>query len=152
MRAFNMARAVLAGIAGTAVMTLMTFMVGAMGIEMDIPGMLSGFMGTPVGVGWIAHFMIGTVLALIYAAAFVSWLPGAPWLRGALYGAFPFFLAQVAVMPMMGMGVFTSGAPNALVMVAGSLMGHLVYGAVVGAIYGPASDTTVIRRAPRAAA
>lgn len=152
MRALNVGRAVLAGIAGTAVMTLMTIMAGAMGMKMDIPGMLSGFMGTPVAIGWIAHFMIGTVLALIYAAGFAAWLPGAPWLRGALYGVFPFLLAQLAVMPVMGMGVFTSAAPNALVMVAGSLMGHLVYGAIVGAVYGPASAVLVMGKPPRAVA
>lgn len=152
MRALNVGRAVLAGIAGTAVMTLMTIMAGAMGMKMDIPGMLSGFMGTPVAIGWIAHFMIGTVLALIYAAGFVAWLRGAPWLRGALYGVFPFLLAQLAVMPVMGMGVFTSAAPNALVMVAGSLMGHLVYGAIVGAVYGPASAVPVMGKPPRAVA
>jgi uncharacterized membrane protein YagU involved in acid resistance len=152
MRALNFRRAVLAGIAGTAVMTLMTVMAGAMGMEMDIPGMLSGFMGTPVVVGWIAHFMIGTILALIYAAAFAAWLPGAPWLRGAVYGVFPFLLAQLAVMPVMGMGVFTSGAPNALMMVGGSFMGHLVYGAIVGALYRPAGGVPVMGRAPRVAA
>lgn len=149
MRALNFRRAVLAGIAGTAVMTLMTVMAGVMGMEMDIPGMLSGFMGTPVVVGWIAHFMIGTMLALIYAAGFAAWLPGTPWLRGAVYGLFPFLLAQLAVMPVMGMGVFTSGAPNAPAMVIGSFMGHLVYGAIVGAIYGRAAGAPVIRSAPR---
>lgn len=151
MRGLNVGRAALAGIVGTAVMTLMTVMAGAMGMEMDIPGMLSGFMGTPIIAGWIAHFMIGAVLALIYAAGFASWLPGPPWLRGAVYGVFPFLLAQLAVMPVMGMGVFTSGAPNALMMVGGSLMGHLVYGAIVGAIYRSAGGALITGRAPRVA-
>lgn len=136
MKSLNLRRAVVAGIIGTAVMTLMTMLATAMGVPMDIPGMLSSFMGTPIIVGWIAHLMIGTVLAVIYAGWFAHRLPGVPWLRGALYGIFPFLLAQVAVMPIMGMGLFTSAAPNAPVMVAGSLIGHLVYGAVVGAVYG----------------
>ncbi len=131
-------KAVLAGLVGTAAMTAVAMMAGPMmGIEMDAPKMLSGFMNVPLALGWIAHFMIGTILALTYAALFVRILPGAPWLRGALYGLAPFLLAQIMVMPIMGMGVFTVNAPNTIMLVMGSLIGHLVYGAVVGAIYGP---------------
>lgn len=60
-------------------------------------------------------------------------LPGPPALKGALYGIAPFLLAQIVVMPMMGMPLFSGSAAMAI----GSLIGHLVYGAVVGAIYGP---------------
>jgi hypothetical protein len=38
----------------------------------------------------------------------------------------------VVVMPMMGMGLFS----GSMVMAGGSLIGHLLYGAVVGAVYG----------------
>jgi hypothetical protein len=50
-------------------------------------------------------------------------------------------MAQIVVMPMMGMPLFSGSA----VMAMGSLVGHLVYGAVVGGMYGPVA-------APRAAA
>lgn len=141
MSRINWGKAILAGLGGTAVMTLVAMMAGPMmGIEMNVPKMLSGFMKVPLAVGWIVHFMIGTVLALIYVALVIDLLPGAPWLRGALYGLAPFFLAQIAVMPMMGMGFFTINAPNTMMLVMGSLIGHLVYGAVVGAIYGRAEQ------------
>lgn len=39
-------------------------------------------------------------------------------------------------MPMMGMPFFSGSA----VLATGSLIGHLVYGAVVGAIYGPVPE------------
>jgi hypothetical protein len=47
-------------------------------------------------------------------------------------------MAQIVVMPMMGMGLFSSS----LTLAGGSLVGHLVYGGVLGAIVGgaPASD------------
>lgn len=141
MSSANLPRAAVAGIVGTAVMTILTVLAGMMGMEMDIPGMLSDFMGVPLAVGWLAHFMIGIVLALIYAVAAAGRLPGAPWVQGALFGLAPFLLAQVAVMPMMGMGFFTANAPNAMMMVVGSLVGHLVYGAVVGAVYGTPTTT-----------
>ncbi len=138
MKHINWGRAVLAGVAGTAVMTIVAMIAGPMmGIEMDVPKMLSGFMHTSLAVGWLAHFMIGTILALIYALFFVNLLPGPSWLRGMLYGVAPFLLAQIMVMPMMGMGFFTINAPNTIMLVMGSLMGHLIYGAVVGAIYAP---------------
>ena len=75
--------------------------------------------------------MIGTTLALKYAVV-AHLLPGPSALRGALYSLAPFLVAQVMVMPMMGMPIFSGSVPLAM----GSLVGHLVYGATVGAIYG----------------
>lgn len=129
-------KAVGAGVVGTIAMTALTVIAGMMGLRMDIPAMLSGFLGAPLIVGWLAHFAIGIVLALGYALFFAERLPGSPAIRGALYGLVPFLMAQILVMPMMGMGFFTLKAPNAGMLVLGSLMGHLVYGAVVGAVYG----------------
>jgi hypothetical protein len=40
------------------------------------------------------------------------------------------------VMPMMGMPIFSGSA----VMAMGSLLGHLVYGAVLGLVYGPVPE------------
>ena len=61
--------------------------------------------------------------------------------RGALYAIAPWLVAQLMVMPMMGMGVFSGSVSLAM----GSLIGHLVYGALVGAIYG-APETTGARQ------
>jgi uncharacterized membrane protein YagU involved in acid resistance len=103
-----------------------------MGIPaMNPAAMLAGAMGGSVVLGWLGHLMIGTILALIYAAL-APRLPGAPWIRGALYGLAPWLLAQLVVIPMMGMPFFSGSATLAM----GSLVGHLVYGAVVGAAYG----------------
>jgi len=137
MQPHNFGKACGAGIAGTAVMTMMTMVAPMMGMpEMNIPAMLAGFMGFPIVLGWGAHFMIGTTLALGYVYFFHSKLPGAPWLKGAIYGLFPWLLAQIMVNPVMGAGMFATNTPTPVLMVTGSLMGHLVYGAVVGVIYG----------------
>ena len=72
-------------------------------------------------------------LALIYASFFATRLPGSPTARGALFGAMVFVVAQLFFMPLVGAGVFSRGDFQLLV---GSLFGHLVYGAVVGWIYG----------------
>lgn len=126
-------RAVVAGIAGTVVMTVVgAWIAPMMGMPpMNPAEMLAGAMGGLLVLGWIAHFMIGTVLALIYAAVAPA-LPGPPAARGALYAIAPFLVAQIVVMPMMGMPLFS----GSVVMAMGSLVGHLIYGAVVGAVYG----------------
>lgn len=129
----NWSRAALAGLLGTGTMTAVGLWIAPM---MGMPAMnpatmLAGAMGGSAVLGWVGHLMIGTVLALIYAVL-APRLPGAPWTRGALYGLAPWLLAQLVVIPMMGMPVFS----GSVVMAIGSLIGHLVYGAVVGATYG----------------
>ncbi len=130
-------QAVAGGVAGTAAMTAVGLWVAPlMGIPpMNPANMLAGQMGGSLAIGWIMHFMIGTILALIYS--FVApYLVGPPALRGALYGVAPFLLAQIAVMPMMGMPIFSGSMALAM----GSLIGHLIYGAIVGTVYGDVSD------------
>lgn len=141
MKQPNFSKAILAGLVGTAVMTMLVFMAPLMGMpDMNIPAMLSGFMGVPLFVGWLAHAMIGTILALIYVYVFISKLPGTPLVKGALYGLIPWLAAQVMVNPMMGAGVFASQTAAPMMMVLGSLMGHVVYGAVVGGVYGSVKE------------
>ena len=130
----NFGRAVAGGIVGTAAMTVVgVFVAPMMGMEpMNPADMLAGAMGDNMILGWGGHIMIGIVLAVIYAAVAASSIPGPPPVRGAIFGLAPWLLAQVAVMPMMGMPLFS----GSMVMAMGSLVGHLVYGATVGAIYG----------------
>lgn len=127
-------RVVVAGVAGTAVMTAVGLWIAPMmGIpRMNPAAMLAGVMGGITILGWLAHFMIGTILAGIYAVV-APRLTGPPAIRGALYGIAPFLVAQIVVIPMMGMPLFS----GSMVMAMGSLIGHLVYGAVVGQVYGP---------------
>jgi len=66
---------------------------------------------------------------------FVRILPGPAWIRGMTYGLVPWLMAQLAVMPMMGMGFFAL-ASGSIVPALQSLMGHLMYGATVGGVYG----------------
>lgn len=144
----NMGRAAAAGIAGTLVMTAVGLWIAPlMGIPAMNPAqMLAGAMGGSTLLGWMAHLMIGVVLAIGYAVV-APWLPGASALRGAIYALAPFLAAQTMVMPMMGMPLFSGSAALA----AGSLIGHLVYGMVVGAVYGPVPDraeAAVARTAP----
>jgi hypothetical protein len=110
----NWSRAGLAGLLATGVMTAVGLWVAPlMGIPaMNPAAMLAGAMGGSVALGWVGHLMIGTILALIYAVISPR-LPGSPVVRGALYGLAPWLLAQLVVIPMMGMPLFSgsAGAP-----------------------------------------
>ncbi len=130
----NYMRAVGAGLAGTLVMTAVGLWIApAMGIpRMNPAEMLASKMGGVAILGWLGHLMIGSILALIYAAFFASRLPGPPPVRGAIFSLAPWLMAQVVVIPMMGMPLFSGSMPMAM----GSLIGHLVFGAVVGGIVG----------------
>ena len=132
-----------AGLLGTLAMTAVGVFVAPMMAlpAMNPADMLAGKMGGSLMLGWAGHLMIGVVLAIIYGTLLVARLPGPPVVRGALFSLMPWLIAQLVVMPMMGMPLFSGSA----VMAGGSLLGHLVYGAVIGAVIGHAVTTDGIR-------
>jgi len=139
----HIGRVVLAGLAGTAAMTALMLMSPLMGLPpMDIGRMLGSMMGGNIALGWVSHFMIGVVLAFAYALFFVSRIPGPGLARGAIYGLLPWLTAQVVVMPLMGAGFFS----GSVVAAVGSLIGHLVYGGVIGAVYGVSDELALAPR------
>ena len=139
-------RATMAGVAGTAAMSalilvelvvhLPTIAIGqVLGSSL---GLASALPSVGPALGWVLHFVIGALLALAYAGLLVTRLPGAPWLRGLIYGMVVFILAQSVFMPFVGGGFFSRGDPELLL---GSLLGHLIYGGLVGWVYGPPPAT-----------
>ena len=130
----NYGRVITAGVIGTLAMTAVgVWIAPMMGMPaMNPADMLAGKMGGMAILGWVGHLMIGMILALIYAAVAESRLPGPPVARGAIFSLAPWLMAQLMVMPMMGMPLFS----GSMTMAVGSLVGHLIYGAVVGGIIG----------------
>lgn len=124
-----------AGLLGTLVMTAVgLYAAPMMGIPpMNPADMLAGQMGGNAILGWMGHLMIGVVLALAYGAVFLKRLPGPAVVRGATFSLLPWLMAQLMVMPMMGMPLFS----GSVAMAGGSLVGHLVYGAILGGVAGP---------------
>jgi len=134
----SIGKAIRGGLAGTLLMTMMMYFVAPMmlGKAMDIAAMLGSMMGSNRWLGMMAHAMMGVViLPLIFVFVLYQFLPGAPWLKGALWGMILWLLAQVVVMPMMGGGFFSSQM-GGMMAAAGSLMGHLIYGLPLGALTG----------------
>ena len=142
----NPTRAAAAGLIGTAVMTTLLLIEPSVGLPQIAMGqILSTSLGStsahlPNGpaVGWLINFLMGAVMALVYARFIVRVLPGNALARGAIFGVIVFVLAQVTFMPLVGGGVFSNGD---LELLAGSLLGHLVYGASMGWIYGEPATT-----------
>lgn len=133
----NPVRAMAGGLAGTIVMTAMMYMVAPMmGLRMDIAEMLGSMLGNNWTAGMMMHFVNGTIIfPLIYTYLLYAWLPGSPTVKGIAWGVILWVLAQVMVMPMMGGGFF-SMAMGGMMAAVGSLIGHLLYGSILGAIAG----------------
>ncbi len=88
-------------------------------------------------MGMLAHLLNGIVIfPLIYAYGLSARLPGAAWTKGLIWGTVLWLVQQGMVLPMMGLGFFSSQSPHAVMSVLGSLMGHLLYGAILGAMIG----------------
>jgi Predicted periplasmic/secreted protein len=146
-------RAVAAGMIGTGVLTALWLVEPSIGLPRIAVGqILSTFMSVSVAHlrvgatgGWIAHFMVGIVFALLYAWRLADRLAGPSLRRGALFGAILFVLAQCVFMPLVGAGFFARGNVELL---AGSLIGHLAYGIVTAWIYDlpHASGPSVVAR------
>ena len=145
----NLSRAAVAGLIGTAAMTALLLVEPSIGLPKIAMGqVLSTSLGLTTAhlsigpaLGWALHFLIGMALAVIYAGAFDRRLPGTAVVRGMLYGALVFVVAQVVFMPLVGGGVFSRGDSELL---AGSLLGHLLYGAVIGWTYGGPGISTQV--------
>ncbi|HUX60150.1 MAG TPA: DUF6789 family protein [Ignavibacteriaceae bacterium] len=136
----NLNSAIVSGIAATAAMTLFMFMAPLMGLKMNIPAMLASTMGLPIVFGWIAHFMVGIILALIYSLIYLRITKRKGSLKsGAVFSLFPWLMAQIVIIPMMsvmnGMSFMTGLFSGSLLLAMASLAGHLIYGIVLGMLY-----------------
>jgi uncharacterized protein DUF6789 len=131
----NFGRAAFGGFVGTLVMTAMMYMVALMmGLHVDIAGTLGSMLGGSWAAGMALHFVNGTLIfPAIYAYALTGWLPGSPAIKGTIWGVALWLIAQAAIMPMMGAGLFSS-AMGGMMAAMGSLVGHLLYGSLLGAI------------------
>ncbi|WP_340122525.1 DUF6789 family protein [Methylobacter svalbardensis] len=138
----NIIKAILGGIVGTLMMSLMMRFAAPMmvGQPMDIAAMLGNMMGGVYALGMAAHIMLGVlVFPLIYALLVFRLLPGGPLIKGMPWGLILWLIAETMVMPMAGAGFFMSEIGGIKAVMA-ALMGHLVYGGLLGVIAGGADS------------
>jgi uncharacterized membrane protein YagU involved in acid resistance len=138
----NAWKAVLGGFLGTMAMTVIMLALQPMELA-AVAGQSAGW--------WpalLVHLINGSFLfPLLYVLLAYPVLAGPPWLRGSTWGVTLWFVAQVAIMPLLGAGFFSTNA-GGLTAVIASLLGHLVYGTFLGAVAGPGRELAA--RAPRA--
>jgi len=144
----NIIKAILGGIAGTLMMSLMMRFAAPMmvGQPMDIAAMLGNMMGGIYVMGLAVHIMLGVLIfPLVYAVLLFRFLPGTPLVKGLLFGSILWLIAETMVMPMAGAGFFMSEIGGMKAVMA-ALMGHLVYGGLLGVIAGRADSCCSVDR------
>ena len=140
--------AVISGLVGTIAISVVMAMAPLMGMpKMDIVGMLSTMFGKPNKVlGWMMHFMMGVVFALIYAFLWSIGIGSASWLSGLIFGAVHWLVVglMMAMIPVMHVGIKNGDveAPGlwmtnqgGFLAFIGGLMGHMIFGLVAALMY-----------------
>ena len=80
-------------------------------------------------VGWIAHYVIGTVYALVLVALVPgSWLARPTLWPALLFGIGSVLVPYVIMQPSFGLGIAASKAPNPMQARLRSLMAHGAFG------------------------
>lgn len=89
----------------------------------------------PIALG--IHFLAGIAWAMVYAAFAQHRLHGPGWRRGMLFSLVPWGLSVVLFLPLVGGGPFGFAFDAGPLPIFGNLMAHLIYGALLGQMYGP---------------
>ena len=134
----NVIKGMIAGFVATIVLSMLMFMKSMMGVmpELDVVAMLSAMMGQSdtLAIGWVMHFVIGTVVWGILFSLLVSSLPGGSIVtKGLIFGAGAWLLMMIVVMPMAGAGLF--GMKLGMMAPMMTLILHVIFGAVLGVVY-----------------
>lgn len=132
----NLKNGFLAGFVATAVLSVLMVAKGMMGVlpELDVAAMLAMMMGAPIIVGWIAHFMIGTVAWGGGFAILYDMIPGgSAVLKGIVFGIVAWLGMMIVIMPMTGAGFF--GMNFGVMAPVMTLVLHIIFGAVLGKTY-----------------
>lgn len=131
-------RSIVAGILATIAMTAMMMIAAKMGMpKMEPPKMLATTMGFSVIIGWVMHFMIGIIFALLYAFIIKNWLTkiSSNLGKGVVFGIIAFVLALVSMAVMMQMFPSMQTPSGSMILILmGALMGHILFGIVVAAV------------------
>jgi len=134
MRQYYVAKAMVGGLLGTLLQTIMVYGVAPMIAGQSMDGV--AITGHACAPSLLAHLLSGSV---IFPLGYVWLSPrafsGPPVLQGMFWAGLIWFVAEVIMAPMLGVEVFSTalgGLPAAL----RALLGYLVYGATLGSIAG----------------
>ena len=151
----KMSKAILGGVIGAVAMSLIMAMARAMGMKVMLEQMLGTMTGmmpsaTTFGIGLAIHLMMGAAFGVIYGWVFEHVVHRGRWTAGALValphvlvvglmmGAIP-MIHPLMLSPMPAPGVFMSHLGG--LGVVAMIMLHLIFGAIVGGVYGDVRET-----------
>lgn len=134
----SLAKGMISGLIATVVLSALMMMKGKMGLmpDVNVIAMLASKMGGSTMMGWIAHFMIGIAgYGIGYAVIFSKLSFGNDITRGALLGLAGWMMMMIAIMPMMGAGLFGLNLVSGMMAPVATMMLHLIFGVVLGFAY-----------------
>jgi len=131
----NIKAGLISGFVATIVLSILMVMKAKMGVMPDLNAikMLAGMMHAPMIMGWVAHFMIGTVVWGLLFATFVDKLPGGVMASAILFSIAAWLMMMLGPMPMAGAGLF--GMHIGMMAPVATLILHLIWGTVLGFSY-----------------
>lgn len=136
-------KSIIASFVATLVLSVVMIMKSVMGLmpELNVITMLSNMMGGALAVGWMGHFIIGTV---VWGGAFSllsRYLGGRiSVFTGITFGAAAWLLMMLVIMPMAGAGLF--GLRFGMVAPVMTLMLHALYGVVLALTFNRLPEST----------
>jgi hypothetical protein len=133
--------AVVAGAAGAIVMGALMSVMNPDVLAVAVPS-LYGLAPPPNGVaGWVVHVSHGAVLGVVFAAgagaAGIDRSVGRSAVAGVVYGAVIWIALAALLMPLWLSAVGSPASPPFPNFAVPSLLWHVVYGVVLGALYPP---------------
>ncbi len=136
-------KGVIGGLVGGMVFGVMMQMMGAPapdGKSMPMMQMVAMVVRSDnIGVGWLYHLfnsaVIGAVFGALLGSRVLTYVGGLLW--GALYGFVWWILGGLILMPvLLGMPPFAPLLmPPMQIVAIGSLMGHVIYGVILGGVF-----------------
>jgi hypothetical protein len=92
----------------------------------------------------LAVFFAGGLLwAMLYGTVFESRLRGSAWERGALFAMIPCVFSLAVFLPLVGGGFLGMSLGAGPLPILGNFILHLVYGVVLGTVYGPVGSSVL---------
>lgn len=131
----NIKAGMISGFLATVILSVLMVAKAKMGVmpELNAVKMLADMMGTPLLMGWVAHFMIGTVIWGILFSVLVNKLPGGIMASAIIFSIGAWLMMMTGPMPMAGAGLF--GLKLGMMAPIATLTLHIIWGIALGLIY-----------------
>jgi hypothetical protein len=132
----NIGKGIITGLVASAAVSATVFLGTSIGVlpAPDPVRAVSGIMLSPLGLGWVAHFAVGTFLWGPLFSVLSPVLPSPFWFKGVTFGMLAWLLM-----------LFVTWAADPVAPPRPNLepvLLHLLFGAVLGSLYGTLLDRT----------